>query len=552
VPTLVFNISAYKIFIMKLLKFIFISPALVFVFNSCSKNFTNLTPNSSIYADSAMTSVANVREAVIGLYAGLANSSYYGEAAVLIPDLTADNIYRSVQTGARYSAWAQATVTPTDSYAQGLWDQIYSIVINANTVINKAPLLHPSSTAGVAGTDSIELRQLIGEAYALRALAFFDATRFFCYSYTKAVNSDSAGIDLGIPIVLQSYASNLNQIIGSTPGSSKYYVARSTVEQSYAQVLNDIDSALVYLPQNTNGTVLNNGMYDPTLFRIRMNYWSVNALAARVCLYKGDYPNAIKYANTVINNPQYQLLPALTLTTDFHAQHNYESIFEIENNQSNNQGASGIAYEFNQQGYGEMLAPDTMGKIYDSLDVRGPYQGTAGFFYPGNRNAFGGETNTYIINKYNNIYNFNENIKIFRLSEMYLIRAEAEGYSISYGAGYTDLLKIANARNEIIRQTPPLTRSSFDTAILLENRKEFAFEGHRIFDLTRIKNSNHTSQGYTYSYYHFFVQKVKSGQLARSGSLTSTQKKYALMPVPSADIKDYASDSLTLLQNLDY
>ena len=540
---------------MKLLKYIFTAIAIIFVFNSCSKNFTTLSPNNAILADSAITSVANVRAVIVGLYSGLANTNYYGESAVLIPDLTADNVYRSVQTGGRYTNWANGTVTISDAYAQGTWDQMYSIVINANTIINKAPLLHPSSTAGVAHTDSLELRQLIGEAYAVRALTFFDLTRFFAYSYTKAVNSDSAGIDYGIPLVLSSYPQNLNQVLATNP--PKFYVPRSSVEQSYAQVLNDIDSALVYLPSNTNGKILVNGVYDPTLFRIRMNYYSVNALAARVCLYKGDYANAIKYATVVINNPLYQLLPALTMTTDFHSQNNVESIFEVANNEFNNQGSASIAYEFSQGGYGEMLAPDTMWKIYDSLDVR------RGFMTPGNRAAFGGETNTLIINKYNDITNFNENIKVLRLAEMYLIRSEAQGYLTSPTAGYPDLLKVANSRNEIINPNPPTSTTSFDTAILLENRKEFAFEGHRIFDLTRIKNSSSkvaSIKGYTYAYYHYTKQNltytVKSGvktyQLARSGSLTSTLKKYAIMPIPNTDKKDYLADSVYLFQNLDY
>jgi len=536
---------------MKLFRFLFTAITVVFIFGSCSKNFTNLSPSNAILADSALTSVGNVRAAVIGLYSGLANTNYYGETAVLIPDLTADNVYRSVQTGARYTSWAIGSVPTSDAYAQGTWDQMYSIVINANTIINKAPLLHPSSTAGVNGTDSIELRQLIGEAYAIRALTFFDLTRFFCYSYTKAVGSDSItssfNIDYGIPIILKSNPGNINQILGKSAGISGYYVPRSNVEQSYAQVMNDIDSALVYLPSNTNGKILVNGVYDPTLFRVRMNYYSVNALAARVCLYKADYANAIKYATVVINNPLYQLLPALTMTSDFHTQSNSESIFEVENNEFNNSGTASIAYEFSQGGYGEMLAPDTMWKIYDSLDVR------RGFMTQGNRAAFGGETNTLIINKYNDITNFNENIKVFRLAEMYLIRAEAQGYLTSPSAGYPDLLKVANARNEIINPNPPTTTPSFDTAILLENRKEFAFEGHRIFDLTRIKNSNHTtSKGYTYSYYHYKLQKLSSGQVARSGSLTSTLKKYAIMPIPLTDIRDYTADSVKLYQNLDY
>ena len=506
---------------MKVLKHILFFSFLAVLGSSCSKSFTAVSPTNYLNADSAITSVFNVRVAVNGLYAGMANNNYYGRTAMLIPDLTADNVYKSLQSGTRFSGWATQSVTSTDSYAQGMWDQVYSIIINANTIINKAPAL------AVTGTDSIELRQLIGESYAARALAYFDLVRFFAYSYTKITDST----DMGVPIVLNSFAEDTSQLL---------YPSRPTTEQTYGQILSDINAALTYLP--TSGQVMSKGAIDASLFKIRLNYYSVNALAARVCLYEKDYVNAAKYASVVINSGKYTLLPAATLTSDFHTQSNNESIFEIANNSYNNQGTNSLAYIYNQNGYGEMLAADTLAKIFDTLDAR------RGFITLGKRNSFGGENPAYIVNKYNNITDYEEDIQIFRLAEMYLIRSEALAYSNKSGnAGMPDLLTVSKARNEI---TPVQdgTLTTYVPLILSENRKEFVFEGHRVFDLTRIASYGAPDPTTTYSYYHYKTQHLAPGQLARSGKMNSTLKKLALMPIPHTDILNNPN----LQQNLDY
>ncbi|MFP5042438.1 RagB/SusD family nutrient uptake outer membrane protein [Parasediminibacterium sp. JCM 36343] len=490
---------------------------------SCSKSFTSITPTNNIYAADAITSVENVRAAVNGLYYLMATSDYYGRTAVLLPDLMADNIYRSVQAGARFTSYANQSVTSTDGYALSLWQQLYSIVINANTIINKYPAVP------VKSSDSLEFRQLIGEAYAARALAYFDLTRFFAYSYTKMTDSTN----FAVPIVLGSYPNDLSEV---------EYPARSSTADCYAQIFRDKDSALQYL--NPNGNVLIKGAVDPSLFRIRLNYFSVNALAARAYLYKGDYANAIQAASIVIASPRYSLLPASTLTSDFHSQGNSESIFEIANNAYNNQGSNSIAYIFNQNGYGEMLAPDTMYNIYDTVDAR------RGFITPGRRNSFGGEDSTYIINKYSNITNYQENIKIFRLAEMYLIRSEALALSSGVQSAIPDLITITSARKEILKAdtSSKATLVTFMPTILLENRKEFAFEGHRIFDLTRIHDQTSTRLTTTYAYYHYRYQTLTKGQIPRSGAMISTLKKYALLPIPNTDRKN----NIALTQNLGY
>ena len=501
---------------MKIFKVFIPLVTILFFGVSCSKDFTNFTPSTAIIADSAITSVYNVRVAVNGLYANMANDGYYGRTAVLLPDLMADNVYRSLQSGARFSGWSiqsSTSVTSSDSYASGLWNQLYSIIINANTIINKAPAL-PAT-----GTDSLELRQLIGEAYAARALAYFDLARFFSYSYTKMNyrTADTSGngvtTDLGAAIVLNSYPQDMSQIV---------YPVRSKITQTYTQIESDIASALNFLP--AKGDVMSRGQIDPTLFKIRLNAISVTALAARVYLYEAKYSQAIQAATAVINSGRYSLLPASTMVNDFHTKGNNESIFELANTSYNNQGSNSIAYIFNQNGYGEMLAPDTMFKIYDTTDAR------RGFVTLGRRNSYGGENPCYIINKYSNITNYEENIKLFRLSEMYLIRAEALGYS-DIPSAYNDIKTVASARNEILGAAPT-TATTFFPLLLLENRKEFAFEGHRMFDLNRIHDPSKADPATTYGFLHYNTQ---TKTITRGGTMTSIYLRLSLLPVPYSE-----------------
>ena len=476
----------------------------------------NSSAPNAISDNTAVTNIATTRSAVVGLYSLMTSSVYYGRFAVLIPDLMADNVTVSVQNNGDYTSFNKNTVTTGDGDVASLWNQLYSIVINANTIINKA------KSISVASSDSLEMRQLIGEAYAVRALAYFDLARFYAFPWNFPGFSQS-GSALGVPLVDSSFPQNRNKLL---------YPARSTVAQTYAHIVNDIDSGLVYLP--SNGNVINTGVVDQTLFRIRLNYFGLNALAARVYLFENDYNDAINAATIVINNPIYQLYNAPTMVSDFHQQSSIESIFEVANNQFNNQGTTSLAYGYSQGGYGEFLGTMSTYNLYNASDAR------FGFMTIGNRNAFAGETNVPIVNKYNNITSYQENIKIFRLAEMYLIRAEAEFNlgSASFPAAIADLSVIVKARNS--STVLPTTTSSLNsaiTAVLLERRKEFAFEGQRLFDLTR------NSLGWTK-----VTQFNGSGLNAPTIINRKDTSHKNILPIPLSEINDDPS----ILQNPEY
>lgn len=450
----------------KLFKYFLVAVTAIPFLVACNKDYLSNNTDSYLDASLAITNIPNMRAAVNGLYSVFANSDYYGRTAVLLPDLMADNVIQSVQTGTRFTNFdrtGSAYISSSDTYLTNLWQQLYVIIVNANTIINKAPNFKPVSQ------DSVEYRQLIGEAYTARSLAYFDLARYYCKSWSL----DS----LGIPIVFDSYPSDTSQIT--------FPVRAKTVRLVYAQCLSDLDSAMLYLP--AKGDVYNNRVIAKSSFRTRFNIVAAQGLASRINLYNQNYTNAIKYANMVLADTRYHLLDTASIINGFYTQSNSESIFEIANTQFNNQGSNSIAYIYNQNGYGEMLATKS---LYDTAFNFSDKDPRRRFMVMGDRNSFGGERNVPLPVKYININNYQENIKILRLAELYLIKAEAEANLADNDNAVADLQSFVTFRNSstVVPDVTATTRTIVNS-ILLERRKEFCFEGHRLFDLKRTRSS---------------------------------------------------------------
>lgn len=79
-----------------------------------------------------------------------------------------------------------------------------------------------------------------------------------------------------------------------------------------------------------------------------------------------------------------------------------------------------------------------------------------------------------------------DNVILFRLAEMYLIRAEARAKKAQPDLdGAQDDLNKIRERSHVAAYDAPLTQAELIQAIEDENRVEFALEPHRWFDLVR-------------------------------------------------------------------
>src|SRR5690606_16598484 len=217
---------------------------------SCSKDFLNQTPDDVISEDLVTGSVDKLNRLLSGSYNEISSPNYLGRllqkrAAVKSPD------FRFVQTIYNPRNYEQVEYRYEESAnnnggAALMWQQCYKVIGNLNLI-----LVHIDQAQG-----DRQLAQTIkGQALALRAMVYFDLTRTFAYPWIR-----SSGSSQGLPLKRDP---------------SVLVTTRSTLEETYQQILSDLKQAGELLPlQGQNG--------DKTMY---ISQTAIHALTARVYLY---------------------------------------------------------------------------------------------------------------------------------------------------------------------------------------------------------------------------------------------------------------------------
>jgi hypothetical protein len=398
-------------------------------FSSCKKSFLELNPPGNLTPEQALKTEADLAVALRGAYAGLRATAMYGRSLMVIGDMMADNTYQSVLNTNRYTLFNNYTYNLTDGDVSGLWSNAYAIILRTNNIIN----------ANVSGAT---VNQIKGEARTIRALCYFNLVRYFARPFTD----NPAG--LGVPIITV-YNADLK------PG-------RNTVAEVYAQIHADLNSAYNLMTTYSNSS--------------QFSKFAARALQARVFLTQNDKANARTAALDVINNGGFTLVTAAghgaywansVIRTD-----RVETIFEVSADAVANNAFDALSYIYSQAGnYGDMLCADDLYASFEAADVRRALYATG---------VRGGLPSVFV-NKYPNFTGDHTDTKVLRLSEMYLIVAEAT----------TNETEARTYVNAITAQRGATAIASTGTAlfndIMAERRKELAFEGERYMDMQRFK-----------------------------------------------------------------
>lgn len=412
---------------------------------SCKKEFLELNPPTSLTPDQALGTEADLLVALRGAYAGMRGVDLYGRTIPVLGDIMADNSYQHAINTNRYTLFNNYTFNTTDGNVLGIWNTAYTVILRANNIIN-APV---GSTANVD--------QYKGEAHAIRALNYFTLIRYFARPYTDNPSG------MGVPITL-TYNPD------AKPG-------RSTVTEVYALIIDDLNKAFTLMTKFTNSS--------------QFSKYAAKALQAKVYLTMGDKTNAKTAALDVINNGGFT-----SLSTTNHASYwasgairtdKLETLFEVSSDAVANLAFDGLSYIYSQAGnYGDLVVSDELYPRFDAADVRKA-------LYPVvPRPASPPGASIPTVNKYPVINGDVNDTKVLRLSEMYLIAAEA-----SLPGSEADALTYVNYITS--RRSAPAIASAgtqlFED-IILERRKELAFEGDRYMDLMRLKRDVVRSTNY--------------------------------------------------------
>ena len=408
---------------------------------SCGEDFLEIEPQQSLSISSAITDLNSLNAAVLGVYNNLvSDENTYRWDLLLVPDLRSDNVYISSKNAGRFLAFDEYRLIAQSGRPAGQWVEGYQTIVYASNVINNV------ASATILSSEEAEAENRVGEMYAVRALSYWNLVR----NYARPYSADG-GASAGVPF---NNAGTNGEII--TP-------ARETVAAVYQQIISDLEAAIGLMTLEQNG---------------RFSKAGAQALLAKVYIYMEEWTLAEQLATEVINSGRYALYTdANAWLNSWGANIGDEDIFTLINTPTDNGGVNSIGGIYDQDGYGDVLATEDLFNIYAATDIRRSVM-NRGDRLDGEKDALFPE------GKYPNGETGQDYYKIIRLADIYLIRAEARAELGNDAGARADLDAIAGRVDEGYVLSSASGQDLID-AIILERRKEFAFEGDRIYDLTR-------------------------------------------------------------------
>lgn len=250
-----------------------------FILDSCSDDFLKITPQSSLTSGNFFKTKDQLLQALNGAYESLRNTKSGGYPAFAMAEMRADNTHYEYNTTCRPGAdggpynidlFNEISINPV---VVTMWRNLYEGIARANNVIANASKVKLSPE---------DKNMIEGQASFLRAVYYFDLVRYFG----------------GVPL-------HLSPVMGTNDA----YVSRSTVDEVYKAIVQDLTNAVSKLkvpafPEDGKAT-----------------QGSARMVLAEVYLFQKNFPLAEKELKS-ITQMGYNLLP------------NYASVFDLANKNS--------------------------------------------------------------------------------------------------------------------------------------------------------------------------------------------------------------------------
>lgn len=353
----------------------------LFLLTTSCQNFVEIpTPPDQLLKSNLFTTDVSANSTIAGIYSEMMESSVFNGTFPISGGLCADELGRG-GVDQTYDQFQQNNIQIDNSVNLTVWTDCYKFIYYANSILE-----------GLANADQIstETRErLIGEAKLIRAI---------CNFYLVNLWGDT-------PLVTTTDY-RINSV---TP--------RTDTEIIYRQIIADLQDAKERLPTAYIGQD-----------RARPNKYAAMAMLARVYLYTMDYEHAEEEAESIIESHVY----SLDNINEVFLKESTETIWQLIPVKNN---YTPIAFRLIPSN--ELTIPDypLTEKLVDSFeqgDLRKQYwtdyntiEGID-YYYPYKyKVTLGGMLTEYFI--------------VFRLSEQYLIRAEARARQDNLTAALKDL-----------------------------------------------------------------------------------------------------------------
>ncbi len=436
---------------MKTIK-IFIAGLLIIGFSACKKDFLDVKPSNAGEASTSIQTAADAKVIINGLMSKMRSSAYYGRNFIMYGDTKGGDLTIGSRGRGLDGLYTFSHSVETGSYS-GFWDHLYDCILQANSVIQSIDKMQAAGS-----TENFDNYK--GQVLTARAILYFDLVRLYGKPYTQ----DKAAF--GVPNI-------------TTPLDASAQPLRATVEDNYKQIMEDLVTAAPLISKSKSNGYL--------------NYYANMALQAHVNLYMGKNTEALTAAQTVMGTTLYKLYSNTNWVESWKNAFSSESIFELTILPTEGDiGTASLGYYLRRKGHGGSQAagwfmasdyflgrlgqdPDDVRWGVMSYDEIAPTHKGALYKYSGSTTLEGdGKGSSSAVN-----------IKVIRLSEIYLVAAEA--------ALTSDKTLAAGYLNKIRSRSPnlaPATATTINIDMILEERsKELIGEGYRFFDMMRLNKS---------------------------------------------------------------
>lgn len=442
--------------------------------SSC-EDFLTETPDTAIPESEAMKTLKDAEEVCLGVYSTFKNPALYSGSLIQASEVQADLFYAAKGYTNQFGAFYRWEVNANEPVLLNVYAGLYQIVNRCNFFMD-----HREEVEKTLTTD--DEKKLMGKYTAdvafMRAYAYSDLVRLFCKAYDPA----TAESTLGVPIYLHYREGNEAATVH----------ARASLKKCYEQILSDLTLA--------EEKQTRDGCDTPFITK-----GAIEALRARVLLYMCDWEGAEEYATRVIehktsNVQTYELADAMHTCVDplgstsdeYTVMWKYDTsdeiIWKISFSSTDMGGSLGSLFMgINASRYNPNYFPaNWLLESYQNYDKRystffkivNTMQGVqweAMTKFPGNP-EIDGVAGPYYVNM----------PKMLRLSETYLIRAEARCMLEKTQKALDDLSELR--RNRIQNYgAASCEQSKLLTEIQRERARELVGEGFRLSDLKRWK-----------------------------------------------------------------
>ena len=450
---------------------------------SCKKQLTE-TPYSILTPSNFYQNAVDAQAAINGALSALQPQAYYQRTIYIMTECSADCLQPLLTQNQERIDMYRLTYTATNIEITNWWQNSYKLISRANDVIANVPGIN---------MDVPTRNNIVGNAYFLRGMAYFDLVRSFG----------------DVPLILKPITSSTD---------SSLFPTRTAAATVYQQAISDLKYAEANCFSEDKIASANKGM---------VSSGAASSMLARVYLQRASTPyadaqdnqNALAECNKVIASNLYKLMPVYSDVFNWDKKFyptQTEDIFDVQF------GANGS--NITQNITCRMFSPSQLGGS-------GSFLANLNFFNKGYAaedtirknwnlaNKVGATSVTPFIYKYRDAQwvsgtnNSRMNWIVIRYADVLLMQSEAMNNLTPTDPTKFTGINLVRTRAGMTSPTQQYSftnvpsQSAFVDTLVAERARELCVEGHRRWDLIRLGRYKQieASIGFTLQDYQFLL-----------------------------------------------